>query len=315
MEKQSQISGKSVNCKQSAQPRPTSFYSRLRRQLSRTPARIPLLWLRHHNFCPTDVFIASYPRSGGTCLRFTLFEMLSGCPSGFTAVNTGIRGVGHHRTGWRLLPGEGRLINTHEQYRKQYKKAIYVLRDARDVALSEFAYTRALEFFQGDLDEFLRTFLCGKINAFGPWQRHVASWLDSPIAATSQLLVVRFEDLRRNPVEAFSRIVDFLGVKVDDGLIQQAVHNNRLEKMQEKERQEPVRASVKGRFVRSGSVQGWRSKLSAEQLRMIEEHAGRVLARLGYPLSDGTAAEPAISADPMLELHGSVAGQYAVREL
>jgi len=304
MAEQSDISGEPKNGNHSPKRKPTSFYRKLRRELSKSALRAPITWFRHHGFCPSDIFLGSYPRSGSTWTRFTLFEILTGQPAGFTAVNTGLHHVGTHKTGWRLLPGEGRLINTHEQFHKQYKRAVYLVRDARDVALSEFAYTRALEFFQGDLDEFLRTFLCKKINAFGPWQRHVASWLDSPTAAASQLLVVRFEDLRQNPVEGFSRIVDFLGVKVDEGLIQQAVYNNGLEKMQEKERQEPVRASVKGRFVRSGSVQGWRSKLSAGQLRMIEEHAGRVLTRLGYPLSDGTAAELAISVDPMLQSIG-----------
>jgi hypothetical protein len=257
----------------------------LRRKLSKTSLRIPHIWLRHRGITPADVFHASYPRSGTTWSRFTLFELLTGHESGFNAVNAGISGVGRHKHSPRVLPNDGRLIATHEQYRSEYKRAIYIVRDARDVVLSEFAYTTALEFFQGDLGEFLQTFLCAKINAFGPWQRHVASWLDSPIASTGNLLVVHYEDLRKNPLEGFGRVADFLGVNVTPERIRRAIANNALDEMKKKERLEPQRASLKGRFVRDGSVQGWRSKLSADQVRLIEKHAGSALLRLGYPLS------------------------------
>jgi hypothetical protein len=267
---------------------PTSAYRRLRRKLSKTKLRMPLLWYRHHGFRPADIFIGSYPRSGSTWSRFTLFEILTGQQSGFHAVNTGLHGVGAHSSGWKVLPGNGRLISTHERYWKQYKRAIYLVRDARDVALSEFAYTRALEFFRGDLDEFLEAFLCGKINAFGPWQDHVSSWLDSPIADTENLLVMHFEELRQDPVKAFGRMTEFLGVKGAEDRIARAAANNALEKMKAKEEAEPQRASVKDRFVRVGKVQGWRDKLTAAQVQFIEHHAGSILARTGYPLSGQT---------------------------
>jgi hypothetical protein len=275
--------------------RPTSLYRKLRRKLSKTELRAPITWLRHHNIVPADVIFSSYPRSGTTWSRFTLFEILTGRAAGFEAVNSTICTIATHRNGPRLLPGNGKFIASHEQFRPEYKRAIYLVRDARDVALSEFAYTRALEFFEGDFDKFLRTFLCGKISAFGPWQRHVASWLDSPIAATGNLLVVRFEDLRQNPHEGFMRMAEFLGINADEDRIRQAIANNSLDKMKKKEDAEPQRASVKGRFVRGGAVQGWRGKLTPAQVELIEHHAGSAFARLGYPVASG-AMEPEVDA-------------------
>jgi len=295
-----QSNGSNANANGNKRKKPTSAYRKLRRKLSITKFRAPLLWFRHHGFRPADVFLGSYPRSGTTWTRFTLFEILTGGTSGFVAVNGALHGVGAHKTGSPVLPNGGRLINTHERYHKHYKRAIYLVRDARDVALSEFAYTRALEFFDGDLDKFLTTFLCKKINAFGPWQVQVSSWLDSPIAGTSDLLLMHFEELRQNPVEGFSRMADFLGVKVDHTIIERAIANNALEKMQEKERKEPVRASVKDRFVRSGAVQGWRSKLTPAQIALIEEHAGSVLTRLGYPLTS-ESSKPEIESGSVLQ--------------
>jgi len=55
--------------------------------------------------------------------------------------------------------------------------------------------------------------------------------------------------------------------------------------MREKERLEPVKASVKGRFVGEGKVRGWRSKLTPAQLELLEKHCGSALLRLGHPLS------------------------------
>jgi Sulfotransferase domain len=291
-EKSSQEAGK-------MRKKPTSAWRKLRRQLSKTKLRVPHIWLRHRNITGADVFCASYPRSGSTWSRFTLYEIVTGQEASFHSVNGAFRGVGRHKFALPALPGGGRLISTHEHYRKEYKKALYVVRDARDVALSEFAYTRALEFFRGDLDEFLKVFLCGKISGFGPWPQHVNSWLNSPIAGTDNMLVVRFEDLRQDPAEGFKRMADFLGVKVDSERIQRAVANNALDKMKEKEIAEPQRASVKDRFVRSGSVQGWRSKLSAAQVQFVEQHAGSILQSLGYPVSaavpqSGVKAYPAL---------------------
>jgi hypothetical protein len=254
--------------------------------MAKTAFRMPLVWLRHRGFRPADIFFGSYPRSGTTWSRFTLFEILTGKESKFSAVNAAIRHVGTHHNSPPLLPGGGRLISTHEQYQRQYGRAVYIVRDCRDVLLSEFAYTTALEFFHGNVQQFLRTFFCGKVNPFGPWQRHVASWLDSPLAARGDLLVMRYEDLREDPVRGFAKVAEFLGAEVSQERIQQAISDNLLDRMRAKEELEPQRASMKGRFIRTGLVQGWRSKLGPEELQVVEKYAGDILHRLGYPLSD-----------------------------
>jgi hypothetical protein len=281
--------------------KPTNAYRKLRRKLAATGLRMPLIWLRHHGFRPADVFLGSYPRSGTTWTRFVLLEILTGHEGGFDEVNGVLHGVGNHATGAPVLPGKGRLLASHEQYRKQYHKAIYLVRDVRDVILSEYAYTTALEFFQGDLDAFIRQFLTKKVNPFGPWQKHVASWLDSPIANSPNMLVVHYGELRKNPHAGFTRIAKYLGVDSDSALIQRAIDHNSLDKMKEKERVAPQRASVKGRFVRTGSVHGWRAKMTIEQGQFIDQYAGAILQRLGYPLSSEAAA-----AEPVLQTSGSV---------
>jgi len=273
------------------QKKPTSAYRKLRRKFAQTSLRAPLVWWRHRGLNPTDMFFAAYPKSGTTWARFVLFEMLSGMPSGFKATNQQMPGVGLHFNALRLLPNGGRLVATHEYYRKEYNRAIYMVRDARDVLLSEFAFLSALEYYTKDLDNFVKTFLFTCVSAYGPWHKNVASWLDSPIAQNGNMLVVRYEDLRRDPVPLFGQMADFLVAKVSEEKIKEAVANISIQNMRAKEDKEPVRASIKGRFVRDGRVRGWVSKLTPEQVRLIDEHAGSVLLRLGYPLSSELAIE------------------------
>jgi hypothetical protein len=47
----------------------------------------------------------------------------------------------------------------------------------------------------------------------------------------------------------------------------------------------PKSSREEGRFVHKGEVGGWRSKLTAAQLNLIDRWTGQALARLGYPLS------------------------------
>ena len=237
-----------------------------------------------------------YPKSGITWLRFLLYEILTGKPATWPDVN---RVVIDRAYAEPVFPNGGRMIPTHEPYRREYHKAIYLVRDARDVVLSEYTFEKALGLFTGDLDAFIKAFLKGKVNGYGAWHHHVASWLDAAEAGKVELLVVKYEDMRRNPQGKLKEIVKFLGVERDAAAIREAVENNSLKKMRAKEdsaRREAPKAgkaplrtmenrSEGNRFVREGKVAGWRERLTAAQLALIEQQAGASLKRLGYPLS------------------------------
>jgi hypothetical protein len=270
-----------------------SFARQLRRKASRSRLRTPLVWFRHLGLKPQDVFVASYPRSGSTWLRFLLLELLTRDSAHFDSVNRAIPDVGNQRGCPAILPGGVRLIKTHEAYRSAYRRAVYIARDVRDVVLSEFAYERARQRIAEDFDEFLMLFLRSSVNGYGTWQDHVASWIGSPLESSRDLLLIKFEDLRAHTEETLAEVADFLGLAADRQQIRQAIANNNVQRMQEKENQVSEidgyspKANGNGngsRFVRSGSVGGWRRKFTDEQVHLIEQCAGMSLARLGYPL-------------------------------
>ena len=294
--------------------RATIFFRRLRHKITSTKVRAPIVWWRHIGLKSEDIILGSYPRSGSTWLRFTLFEILTGKPSSFGDVNSAFRGLKDHKQGWPLLPGGGRFIGTHEPYRSSYRKAVYLVRDVRDVVLSEFAFEQNLGIGRQTLDEYLQDFVGGR-KRHGAWHKHVQSWLDSPLAVNGDLLVIRYEDLRQDTVETFMRIADFLGMSKDRSTVERAIYNNTLKKMREKEdrlyQQEnyaavpsrPVKSvQPGGRFIRSGKMGGWQEKLSHEQLQVIEQHCGDLLARLQYPVVTMGAADLAANATAVSQL-------------
>ena len=255
---------------------------KFRHTLSKTPVRAPLVWMRHRRFLPTDVFVGSYPRSGSTWLRFMLLEILAGQASGFANTNEMLPDVGKHEAGAPVLPGGGRLIKTHEPFRAEYTKAIYLVRDPRDVALSEFAYQKALGYASDDFDNYLERFLQTGVNPFGSWINHATSWMNASDAGRSEILHVNFEELKQKPQEQLGRIVTFLQMPEVMGRIPGAIENNSLARMKEKEKANPQRASAKGRFIRSGSAGGWKSTFTDRQSQLMQQYAGSLMARLGY---------------------------------
>ena len=268
-----------------------SFLTRLRARASRTRMRAPLVWLRHRGLNSSDVFLASYSRSGNTMLRFMLGEALSGVPSSFDHIQRIAPEIGVQVKAYPVVPGGGRLIKTHEPYRSEYKRAIYLVRDVRDVMLSSFARENALDVVHvRTLGDYVSPFMEGKMTRLGPWQKHVDSWMNSPLAKSGDLLVLRFEELRNDPEKATARCLEFLGKKVEPSVIRAAVHNNLLDKMRAKEDQAktlPKSPGEQGRWVGKGAIQGWREKLTEQHLEVVYEYAGDMLARLEYPVAEG----------------------------
>jgi hypothetical protein len=282
-------------------------WKELRFKASRTSLRAPKAWWEHRGLNDRDVMFASFERSGNTWLRFVLMEVVTKGDAGFLNVNQILPEMGTHHEAKPVLPNGGRFVKTHESYRSQYKRAIYLMRDLRDVMLSNWARDKEMGFSAyfdhgKGMDGYVEAFLQGKVTRFGSWQSHVNSWLDCPLAKNGNLLVVRYEDLRKDTETGLLEMLDFLGIKGDREVIRRAIENNSLRNMREKEEKAKNSGATLGkgtllrkhrvdkedaRFVRSGSVGGWREKLSDTQIDMVTRYAGEALLRAGYPAGLG----------------------------
>ncbi len=222
--------------------------------------------------------LASYPRSGNTWTKFMLAELLTGSEVDFSSNEEVVPMIGRHLQAPRLLPGGGRLIKTHEPYRRIYRRAIYLVRDVRDVALS-FRQLRTVEGFdEEDFEDFLARFVRGEIGGFGSWQAHVTSWLGAA-DRSSDILVVHYEELIDDTVIKLGDMARFLGVPVDDMRLDEIVENNRPAKMRDRRTEySDARMSV---TVGSGTYDGWRTHYSESQLTLVEPTM-QAMRRAGY---------------------------------
>ena len=268
-----------------------SFYRRLRARAARAGLHRPVGWLRNFGLDEHDVLLASHGRSGNTMLRFVLAEILSGVPSSFDTIQRIVPEVGLQVDTYPTLPNAGRLIKTHEPYCREYKRAIYIVRDVRDVILSSFARETAVGCMYKNLDEYIVAFLQGRMSHWGSWQSHVESWVKSPLGQSGDLLVLRFEDMRKDLEGSVVRCLEFLGKPVEPSIIRAAVRNNSVAKMRAKEQQSRrmMKISGDGRQVNTGAIERWRNVMSTEQLEVIDEYAGDTLLRFGYPRGSGQA--------------------------
>lgn len=256
----------------------TASVARLRHRV-----RGPVVARRHRGLRTNDAVVASYPRSGNTWLTFLLVHLARG-DADFDVVQSSAPGVGAHQHAPGLLRGGGRLLRTHEPFRSEYRRGVYVVRDVRDVVVSYFEYQRMMRRYTGSIEDFARLFLKGRADGYGPWPAHVESWLSAPVPVH----VVRYEELRRDTASGLRGVADFLGLDVDDAAIASAVEANELGRMQEKEQQAKDRwfagTASSSRFVRSGGSGEWRERLSDDARRAIEQACAPMLLRLGYPV-------------------------------
>jgi hypothetical protein len=218
-----------------------------------------------------------------------LAECLTTSESGFDNINTQIPEIGMHENAVALLSNQGRLIKTHEVYRREYRKAIYLVRDVRDVLVSNYNRAKELGLINRmTLESFVPLFAKGTLARVGTWQDHVKAWLESASRGCNHVLLIRFEDLKADTSETLAKILRFLEAPADPVRIMRAVANNSLSRMRSKEdnsRSLHKSSGETGRFIGTGSVVGWREKLSESQVQLIESYAAGQLTWLGYALS------------------------------
>lgn len=251
-----------------------SVHRRLRNAVRLTPLRHVVVARRHRGLEPTDMMVASYPRSGNTWLRFLLADLITGAAVDFVGVERVIPSVGAHAAGPHVARDRGRLIKTHEPYNSHYRRAIYLVRDVRDVLVSQYRVRRPDPEDLSALDDFVASFTTQRASSFGPWHEHVRGWLDAA-RSSSEIHVFKFEELRADPVGGVGEIARLAGIEADDAAVQAALDRNTPEYMHqlELENVEFLKRSFgyMSTGVRGGVTGKWREMLNDEHYFALAE--------------------------------------------
>ena len=189
---------------------------------------------------------------------------------------------------YTYLPDGSPLLGT------ESAKAVYILRNPLDVTVS---YANHMSV---DIDTAITKMsqpehtLCK--NVFGlqsqlrqkllTWSGHVESW-----AGAKELPVhfIRYEDMKHNPLEAFTAAVRFIGLEHSQEQIANAIEQSSFDKLKAEEdskgfKERPVHTAS---FFRAGNTGDWRSHLTDElRDRVIDSHKA-VMLQYGYLDNDG----------------------------
>ena len=247
---------------------------------------------KHYTVFPDDTFLVSYPKSGNTWVRFLLANLLHPNETvGFANIN-------------RLLPAPGvlskrflrslprpRILKSHETFDVRFRKVIYLVRDPRDVAVSEYHFDLKKRYIEADvtLEQFVKRFIAGETSSYGSWWEHTASWIATR-QGNPNFLLVRYEDLLSDSVGETAKIAEFLGIQADRERLQTAVERSSADRMRKLEKQDAdqwtgtknTRKEIP--FVRAAKSGGWKESLPGHCVEEIEVAWAPLLNYLGYPL-------------------------------
>ncbi len=248
---------------------------------------------RNFEVYPDDTFVISYPRSGSTWTRFLVANLVWPDET-VTFANLD-----------RLLPATAavssrtlkrvprpRIIKCHNYFDHRYQNVIYVVRDPRDVVLSEYRFVlkgRAIP--DGyPMELFVNRFIKGEVNEYSSWKESVGSWLATR-RDSKRFLLLRYEDMVEHTVRELGKIAAFLGIDATPDRLSQAVERSSADNMRALEKaQSDIWIVTKGKrkdipFVGKAKAGGWRSALPEDCVREIENAWGPLMATLGYELA------------------------------
>ena len=241
---------------------------------------------RHIRVRPDDVFLVSYPKSGNTWFRFLLAH-LRGDAATFANIDRLVPDI-YRSTGREMqrLPSP-RILKSHECFDPRYPRAICIVRDPRDVAVSYFHYLRKQRQLDDEttLDDFVPLFVAGQLDRYGTWSDHVASWEHAP-----HVLRIRYEDAMRDTHATLRSIAEFLEWNAGEDAIANAVAASAADRMRESEHEWEALAGSRDdiAFVREAQSGNWRGALSDESVATIERAFGTQMRACGYELRNTT---------------------------
>jgi len=160
------------------------------------------------------------------------------------------------------------------------RRVLLLVRDPRDVLVSLFFHThrrarKRSSVQEAELEDFIRgpRGIVRTIDFFNSWAAN--------LTVPAQLMILRYEDLRRDTTEALRACLEFLQIAgVDDRIVTAAVEAGALEKMRQVEAQHLLtnyqlrpgnRSDPESFKVRRGKVGGYVDYLTDQQISYVDE--------------------------------------------
>jgi hypothetical protein len=252
---------------------------------------------------PDDVFLVSYPKSGNTWTRFLIANLLypEKCPD-FSNIDQIIPEPETSSTRSLAKVPRPRILKSHEYFDPRYRRIIYIVRDPRDVVLSQYHFHMKRRRIDENypVERFVERFVAGETSTYGSWDENVAGWLATRYN-TPGFLLLRYEDMMADTVRELAKIASFLGIEADATRLSRAVEQCSAERMREQEKKQSPKWSLTRNtrqdipFVRTARSGNWRSALPESAVAVIESNCGALMQWLRYELVTGQKTDTTLS--------------------
>jgi glycosyltransferase involved in cell wall biosynthesis len=250
---------------------------------------------------PPFFWLASFPRSGNTFVRNILYEVF-GLTSGTWDVND--EGVVLGPACFALPVVKTHMLPQHLPNDTPGIKAVYLVRDGRDAMVSIAHHRSNIVAPGSDFVENLRAAIYAENDSFfGGWSKNVTYWLQRAD------LVIRYEDLIRDPAAAterirrlvklpepdYSRIPSFRDLKYGMPRYGSGV---------DRDLSPEERKTLTEKNFRKGKAGAWQEEMPPELADLFWSIHGDTMLRLGYryDLSEPSMPDPDLDWDVLKKI-------------
>ncbi|XP_010939222.1 cytosolic sulfotransferase 12 [Elaeis guineensis] len=263
----------------------------------------------HFKSRPTDILLATLPKSGTTWLKALIFATMT--RSQYSFADHPLLSLNPHNCVhsleelWAIgqpskieaLPSP-RLLNTHMPYsvlpdaiRASDCRIIYVCRDPKDRVVSAWQFTSSWHRSKKATGEMMPTtealslataveMVCQGNSPFGPDWDHVLEYWRESLRQPENVLFLKYEEVMEESVANAKRLAEFMGCPFSleeekEGVVEKIITLCSFDKLSKLEvNQNGDQASVfrvpNSCYFRKGKVGDWRNHLSPEMARRLD---------------------------------------------
>ncbi|KVH87391.1 Sulfotransferase domain-containing protein [Cynara cardunculus var. scolymus] len=252
------------------------------------------------NACPTDIYLATLPKSGTTWLKAIVFAivnrnrykndsfpthplLISNPHNCLPFVETEIF---RNTPTYVNDPHSPRLFATHIPYTSLPRsildsgcRLVYLCRNPKDVLVSMFHFANKLrDKSRGPMrfEEAFELFSKGAM-PIGPYWDHVKSYHNVSLKHPTKILFLKYDDMKVDTVNHVKRLSTFLGypfteAENDDGAVQEIVRMCSFENLREVNKHGDLREGIPNdAFFREGTVGDWTNHLTSEMSEILDQ--------------------------------------------
>ncbi len=238
-----------------------------------------------------DVLVSGFPKSGTNWMQVMVANLwdhwttVAASESRQVPNISGARRENYSGYDACIAVDSPRLMKTHLPRQlmptrwPEHGKVIHLVRNPKDVCVSLYFELKKMankvpdspDVERGTISDFVKRFAAGEV-PYGPYVDNIVSWrtFEHP-----NLLKVTYEETKTNVRLVLDRIVDFVGIPVDDDRLEKVIAETDFDAMRNNDLRfqinHPDPTDERGtHFMRKGIVGDWRNEMSAEDSALLD---------------------------------------------